>query len=130
MLSNVSVYTSLGLRYMEFHQYLRELRARRFKDTQKMCVMLGVPKQIWRKIERGINPPPRRSVLSKFCVLVHALSYEQAQLFALARKWKPHLDTYSASHTLLDKNSSREWKEALVKENMPDYEHKYWGKRN
>jgi hypothetical protein len=92
-------------------------------------MMLGVSKEEWRKIERGINPPPRKSVLNKFCVLTAALSYEQAQLFALARTWKPHADTNSANHTLLDKNSSPEWIEAMTKENTPDYEHKYWGKR-
>jgi len=114
---------------MEFHQYLKDLRIGRFKDTKKMCIMLGVSKEVWRKIERGINPPPKISVLRKFCVLVAALSYEQAQLFALARKWKPHADTNSGSHALLDKNSSSEWIEAMTKENTPDYEHKYWGKR-
>ncbi len=114
---------------MEFHQYLKDLRIGRFKDTKKMCIMLGVSKEVWRKIERGINPPPKISILRRFCVLVAALSYEQAQLFALARKWKPHADTNSGSHALLDKNSSSEWIEAMTKENTPDYEHKYWGKR-
>ena len=115
---------------MEFHQYLKQLRIKRFKDTRKMCIMLGISKDVWRKIERGINPPPQRSVLKKFCVLVAALSYEQAQLFALARKWEPHEDTNSGNHTLLNKNSSSEWIEAMTQENTPDYEHKYWGKRN
>ena len=114
---------------MEFHQYLKDLRIGRFKDTKKMCIMLGVSKEVWRKIERGINPPPKISILRRFCVLVAALSYEQAQLFALARKWKPHADTNSGSHALLGKNSSSEWIEAMTKENTPDYEHKYWGKR-
>ena len=94
-----------------------------------MCVMLGVPKEMWRKIERGINPPPKVSVLRKFCVLTAALSYEQAQLFALARQWSPHTDTNSGHHNLLDQNSSSEWIEAMTQENTPDYEHKYWGKR-
>ena len=115
---------------MEFHNYLKQLRIKRFKDTRKMCVMLGISKDVWRKIERGINPPPQRSVLKKFCVLVAALSYEQAQLFALARKWKPHADTNSGNHSLLDENSNSEWIEAMTLENTPDYEHKYWGKRN
>lgn len=114
---------------MDFYQYLKQLRIRTFKDTKKLCIILGVPKSVWRKIERGINPPPKRSVLSKFCVLVAAVSYEQAQLFALARQWEPHVDTNSGKHTLLDKDSSSEWVEALVQENTPDYEHKYWGKR-
>jgi hypothetical protein len=47
-----------------------------------------------------------KSLLSKFCVLTATLSYEQAQLFALARKWKPHADTNSGNHTLLDEGSN------------------------
>lgn len=115
---------------MKFHIYLKELRCRRFADTRKMCIILGVTKETWRKIERGINPPPRRSVLRKFCMLVSILSYEQSQLFALARKWEPHEDTNSGNHELLDKESSPEWREAIIQENKPDYEHKYWGKRH
>jgi hypothetical protein len=115
---------------MKFHLYLKQLRRQRFKDTKKMCIMLGISKDVWRKIERGINPPPKRSVLSKFCVLVAALSYEQSQLFALARKWEPHADTNSGYHTLLDRDSNSEWVEAMTQENTPDYEHRYWGKRN
>lgn len=92
-------------------------------------MMLNVTKEMWRKIERGINPPPKKSTLRKFCVLATVLSYEQSQLYALARKWEPHTDTNSGSHPLLDKNSSTEWREAILQENKPDYEHKYWGKR-
>ena len=114
---------------MKFHEYLKQLRRQRFKDTKKMCIILGVPKDTWRKIERGINPPPKISVLRKFCVLVAALSYEQAQLFALARRWTPHTDTNSGQHTLLNKDSNSEWTTAMMQENTPDYEHKYWGKR-
>ena len=114
---------------MRFHIYLKQLRIKRFKDTRKMCVMLGVTKSMWRKIERGINPPPKTSILKKFCFLVAALSYEQAQLFALARKWEPHEDSYSGNHDLLDKNSNPEWIQAMTQENTPDYEHKYWGKK-
>ena len=94
-----------------------------------MCVMLGVAKDMWRKVERGINPPPQRSVLRKFCVLVNALSYEQAQLFALAIKWEPHKDTNSGHHRLLNKNSNSKWIEAMTEENKPDYDHKHWGRR-
>jgi len=114
---------------MRFHIYLKELRMRRFKDTLKMCTMLGVPKDMWRKIERGINPPPKKSVLKKFCVLVSALSYEEAQLFALARKWEPHKDTNSGRHNFLDKDSNSEWIEAMTQENQPDYKHEHWGRR-
>ena len=114
---------------MKFYEYLKHLRIKQFKDTKKMCVMLGVPKEIWRKIERGINPPPKVSVLRKFCVLVAALSYEQTQLFALAKRWEPHTDANSGHHNLLDENSNSEWVDAMTQENTPDYEHKYWGKR-
>ena len=114
---------------MDFHQYLKQLRIKRFKDTKKMCVILGISKDVWRKIERGINPPPKQTVLKKFCVLVAALSYEQAQLFALARKWEPHEDTNSGNHSLLNRDSNPEWVDAMTQENTPDYEHKYWGKR-
>ena len=102
---------------------------KRFKDTKKMCTMLGVTKDMWRKVERGINPPPRKSLLRKFCILTAALSYEESQLFALARQWKPHIDPNSGNHNLLDKSSNSEWREAMTEENTPDYEHKYWGKR-
>jgi hypothetical protein len=114
---------------MRFHIYLKQLRMKHFKDTKKMCLMLGVTKDMWRKVERGINPPPRRSVLRKFCILTAALSYEEAQLFELAREWEPHADTNSGNHNLLDKNSSSEWVEAVIEENKPDYEHKHWGKK-
>ncbi len=114
---------------MKFHLYLKQLRRQRFKDTKRMCIMLGLTKDTWRKIERGINPPPKQTVLKKFCVLVAALSYEQAQLFALARKWEPHEDTNSGNHSLLNRDSNPEWVDAMTQENTPDYEHKYWGKR-
>jgi hypothetical protein len=93
-----------------------------------MCIILGISKDVWRKIERGINPPPQRFVLRKFCVLVATLSHEQAQLFALARQWEPHADTNSGSHSLLHENSNSEWIKAMIEENKPDYKHKYWGK--
>ncbi len=89
--------------------------------------MLGVSKDVWRKIERGINPPPKVSVLRKFCVLVAALSYEQAQLFALAKRWEPHTDANSGHHNLLDKNSSPEWIEAMTQENTPDNKQNFVG---
>jgi transcriptional regulator with XRE-family HTH domain len=114
---------------MKFHTYLKELRTKRYKDTKKLCSMLGVNKDVWRKIERGINPPPQRTILKKFCLLVHALSYEQSQLFALARRWEPHEDTNTSNHTLISKESNSDWIEAIIEENQPDYEHKYWGQK-
>ena len=116
---------------MKFHLYLKQLRSVRFKDTKKLCMMLGVSKEKWRKIERGINPPPRRSLLNKFCVLTAALSYEQAQLFELARRWTPHENTNTGHHRLLSENSSPEWIQAMTKENTPDYPiPREWSKSN
>ena len=113
---------------MKFHIYLKELRKRRFADTKKLCVMLGVSKDMWRKIERGINPPPKRSVLRKFCLLVNVLSYEENQLYSLAKRWGPHEDTHTANHQLLNSTDKPEWREAMMEQNRPVYPHKYWGR--
>ena len=83
---------------------------------------------MWRKLERGINPPPRRPVLRKFCLLVHALFYEETQLYSLAKRWEPHRDTDTANHQLLDSAAKPEWREAIMEQNRPDYPHKYWGR--
>jgi hypothetical protein len=90
--------------------------------------MLGVSKEVWRKIERGINPPPRKSLLKKFCLLVGVLSYEENQLYSLAKRWGPHEDTDTANHQLLDSTTKPEWREAMLAQNRPDYHHKYWGR--
>lgn len=111
---------------MKFHTYIKEYRRRYFKDSDKFCKILGVSKSMWRKVERGINPPPKKSVLRKFSFLCHMLNYEEQQMYALARRWKPSPDTNSCNHNLINKNSSEEWKRAIIKENTPDYEHKYW----
>ena len=92
--------------------------------------MLGISKEVWRKIERGINPPPKKSVLRKFCILARVLTYEENQLYSLAKKWVPHEDTNTGNHDLLDKNSKPEWRNAMLAENKPDYENKYWRKRS
>ena len=119
---------------MKFHEYLKQLRKKRFQDTKKMVMMLGVTKDMWRKIERGINPPPKKSILRKFCLLTGTLSYEENQLYALARRWKPHEDTNTGNHQLfqnwrlINKNSDPKWTEALLAQNKPDYEHRHWGK--
>ena len=88
--------------------------------------MLGVQKDMWRKLERGVNPPPRRSLLRKFCILVNVLSYEENQLYALARRWEPHKDTNTANHNLIDASTKPEWQQVLIEQNRPDYDHKYW----
>jgi hypothetical protein len=113
----------------EFHTYLTELRQRHFSSLSKLAKILGIEYQVWRKVERGINPPPKRFILEKFCNLVHARHYEKNQLYALARRWKPHPDTGSLNHGLYHKGLGSDWAEAIMRENTPDYEHKYWGKR-
>ena len=52
--------------------------------------------------------------------------YEEAQMYQLAKRWTPSEDTNTANHILLSKYSKAEWREILIKENTPDYEHKYW----
>ena len=111
---------------MEFHRYIKEYRTKYFKDMGKFAKILGIGKVMWRKIERGINPPPRRSLLRRFAFLTHMKGYEEQQMYALARRWKPSPDTNSANHTLLSESSRVEWREALIAENTPDYPHKYW----
>jgi len=111
----------------KFHTYLTELRSRQFKDLRKLCLILGIEKNMWRKIERGINPPPRKALLKKFCNLVYALSYEETQLYALARRWEPHKDTNTYNHILSHTGMNVDWEDAIMDQNTPDYEHKYWG---
>ncbi len=111
-----------------FHIYLSNLRKKRYKDLLKFCRILGVDRNMWRKIERGINPPPKKLLLKKFCNLVHALAYEETQLYELAKRWEPHRDTNTTNHLLLHENSNAKWKQAIIQENTPDYEHKYWRK--
>jgi len=113
----------------EFHIYVVYLRKKHFKNTDKFCKVLGVDRNMWRKIERGINPPPRRSLLKKFCNLVFALTYEETQLYELARRWKPHKDTNTFNHLLSHKGMSSDWSQAIMDQNRPDYEHKHWGKK-
>ncbi len=113
----------------QFHIYVKTYRQKYFKDTAKFCKILGVDKSMWRKIERGINPPPRRIILTKSSHLCHMLQYEEQQMYSLARRWEPSPDSNTGNHTLIHKNSSIEWKRAMLKENTPDYEHKFWRKR-
>ena len=113
----------------KFHIYLKELRSRKYDNITKLSRLLKVNYQMWRKIERGINPPPQKSLLTNFCNLVGVKEYEKNQLFALARKWVPHPDTNSANHGLYHDGLGPDWVQAIIKENTPDYPHKYWGKR-
>ena len=114
---------------MKFHTYIKEIRLKYFKDLTKFSKILGVEKRMWRKVERGINPPPKRSLLKRFANLTHMLSYEEAQLHELARRWEPSPDTNTNNHILLSDASKAEWRQALLEENTPDYENIYWGKK-
>ena len=48
---------------MKFNVYIKEYRLKYFKNLDKFVKILGVEKSMWRKIERGINPPPRKPLL-------------------------------------------------------------------
>ena len=50
---------------MKFNDYIRDYRRKHYKDLKKFCKILGVDYSMWRKIERGINPPPKRTLLKK-----------------------------------------------------------------
>lgn len=115
---------------MKFNEYVKQQRLKYFKDLGKFSKILGVEKVMWRKIERGINPPPRKTLLRKFAILTNMFTYEESQMYELARRWQPHPDTNTNNHLLLSDNSKVEWKDALIKENTPDYEHKFWGKKS
>ena len=114
---------------MKFNDYIKRQRLKYFKNIEKFCKIIGVEKPMWRKIERGINPPPRKTLLKKFAGLTYMFGYEEAQMYELARRWTPSEDTNTANHILLSEYSKAEWRETLIKENTPDYEHKFWGKR-
>jgi transcriptional regulator with XRE-family HTH domain len=114
---------------MKFNDYIKQQRLKYFKNLEKFCKIIGVEKSMWRKIERGINPPPKKTLLKKFSNLTHMFGYEEAQMYELARRWAPSKDTNTTNHILLSEYSKAQWREALIKENTPDYEHKYWGKR-
>ncbi|MAR65882.1 MAG: hypothetical protein CL833_01390 [Crocinitomicaceae bacterium] len=111
----------------KFHIYLKELREKKFKNTTKFVKILKIDHSVWRKIERGINPPPKKSLLSRFCTIVGAKEYEKSQLFALAKRWEPHPDTNSMRHTLYNRGLDEKWTAAILADNTPDYPHKYWG---
>ena len=57
--------------------------------------------------------------------------YEEAQMYQLAKRWTPSEDTNTGNHILLSEYSTAEWREALIKENTPDYTiPKEWSKSN
>ncbi len=110
----------------QFHTYLKELRMRKFDNIKKLAKLLKVDYQMWRKIERGINPPPKKTLLRRFCILAAVHQYEQNQLYALARRWEPHPNTHTTNHNLYHEGLKVSWVQAVIKENTPDYPHKYW----
>jgi len=111
------------------------LRSKKFADTNKLSKLLKVSRNMWQKIESGINPPPRKSLLVDFCRIILCKEYEKNQLFALARRWKPSKKTNTTNHIItpaieLMKHYKPEeyqrWYEAAIEVNTPDYPHKYW----
>ena len=120
---------------IEFHSYLRQLRVRYTTNTRKLCMILKIQHITWSKIERGINPPPKPSVLKHFSRIVGAKSYEETQMLALARRWKPSKNTNCAHNLLLPPESAipilgeAEYTrrvEAAMEANKPDYEHRHF----
>ncbi len=120
---------------LEFHKYLRQLRVKHTSNTRKLSIILKVKHTAWSKIERGINPPPKPRVLKLFARLVGAKSYEEVELFALAKRWKPGPNTNRPHELLVPPAEAipilgeREYNrrmEAAYEANKPDYEHKYY----
>lgn len=116
---------------VQFNTYVKELRQKKFKQIPKLAAILKIKYEMWRKVERGINPPPKKNLLVKFCNLVGAKEYEKNQLFTLAKRWTPHPDTGSLRHPVYHEGLGREWAEAVLAENTPDYPiPREWGNSN
>jgi len=120
---------------LEFHIYLRDLRVRYTSNTRKLGMILKVKHTAWSKIERGINPPPKASMLKFFARVVQVKSYEEVELFALAKRWKPSPNTNRPHELLVPPAEAipilgeREYNrrmEAAYEANRPDYEHKHY----
>ena len=47
---------------MKFNEYVKQYRLKYFKNLDKFSKILGVEKSMWRKIERGINHPHKRTL--------------------------------------------------------------------
>ena len=86
---------------MKFNEYIKQQRIKYFKNLEKFCKIIGVEKSMWRKIERGINPPPKKTLLKKFANLTHMLGYEEAQKYQLAKRWIATEATNTGNHILL-----------------------------
>ena len=120
---------------LEFHKYIKDLRARYTSNTRKLCLILKVPHTAWSKIERGINPPLKPKILKLFSRVVQTKSYEEVELFALAKRWKPSANTNRPHELLIPPAEAipilgeREYNrrmEASYEANKPDYQHKHY----
>ena len=120
---------------LEFHKYLKDLRVRYTSNTRKLCLILKIPHTAWSKIERGINPPPKPKILKLFSRVVQSKSYEEVELFALAKRWKPSPNTNRPHELLIPPAEAipilgeREYNrrmEASYEANKPDYQHKHY----
>ena len=120
---------------LEFHKYLKDMRERYTRNTRKLCLILKIPHTAWSKIERGINPPPKPKILKLFSRVVQCKSYEEVELFALAKRWKPSSNTNRPHELLIPPAEAipilgeREYNrrmEASYEANKPDYQHKHY----
>ena len=120
---------------LEFHTYLKDLRLRHTTDTRKLSVLLNFPHSSWNKVERGINPPPKPSILKKFAIITMAKKYEETQLFVLAKHWKPSSKTNHPHELLMPPKKSinvigeidyQRRVEAAFEANRPDYIHRFY----
>ncbi len=98
-------------------------------------MILKIPHATWSKIERGINPPPKLSVLKHFSLIVGAKKYEETEMVALAKRWKPSPQTNCPHELLLPPAESiallgeceyNRRVEAALEANTPDYEHRHF----
>ncbi len=121
---------------MKFNDYLKELRSRRFPDTNKITKLLKFREESLEKNREWNQSATTKACTKKFCILVNCKIYEQNQLFALAKKWKPSPLTNTMNNILTPSvelmkhykpDEYKLWYEAAIQENTPDYQHKYWG---
>ena len=121
---------------LEFHTYLKDLRLRYTTDTRKLSVLLNFPHSSWIKVERGINPPPKASILKKFSLITMAKKYEETQLLVLAKHWKPSFKTNHPHELLMPPKKSinvigeidyHRRVDAAFEANRQDYTHQFYG---
>ena len=112
---------------LEFHKYIKDLRARYTSNTRKLCLILKVPHTAWSKIERGIKPPPSKpKILKLFSRVVQTKSYEEVELFALANRPHELLIPPAEAIPILGEREYNRRMEASYEANKPDYEHKHF----